>query len=57
MSKENKQTPAYLVRFIKERKRIKSLPISPEEKRKLNREARYKFYEERTNHYEREPTK
>ena len=57
MSKENKQTPAYLVRFIKERKRIKSLPTSPEEKRKLNREARYKFYEERTKYYEREPTK
>jgi hypothetical protein len=57
MSKENKQTPAYLVRFIKERKRIKSLAITQEEKRKLNREARYKFYEERDTYYERKPNK
>ena len=54
---EKKPTPAYLLRFIKERERIKKLSIDPEEKKKLNRIARHKFYEDRRKHYEREPNR
>ncbi len=59
MSKENnkKPTPEYLLKFIRERERIKRLPIAKEQKTELNRIARHKFYEDRRRYYEREPNK